>query len=124
MDWSAYKSRVALVKELNAKLDSSPYPILKIPTAFDAITQDRVRELFDYDPKTGKLTDKQGKNVVVYGSLNAKFGSKKTLFVRLGMIRVAAARVIWLWVHGKHKKVVHLREPEKGLIWENLFIKE
>ncbi len=71
MDWSIYKCRVAFVKELNAKLDSSPYPILKIPTAFDAITQDRVRELFDYDPKTGKLTDKQGKNVVVYGSFCA-----------------------------------------------------
>lgn len=124
MDWQAYKTRQERVRDFNDSKYKNPYPIIATPTSFDAITQEHVHEIFNYDPKTGKLTDKQGKNVVVYGSLNAQFGAKKTLYVRLCNIRITASRVIWLWVYGKHKKVVHLRESKKGLILDNLFIKE
>ena len=71
MDWQAHKTRQDRVRDFNDVKPKNPYPIIATPTAFDAITQDRVREMFDYDPLTGKLTDKQGNNVVVYGSLNA-----------------------------------------------------
>ena len=122
MDWNAYKCRISFIKESHAKLDSSPFPILKAPSNFSEITQSRAARLFNYDPLTGKLTDKQGNNVVFYSSI--KFGSKKTHYVRLGLTKISAARVIWLLVHGKHKTSVYLKDPKKGLILDNLFIKE
>lgn len=120
MNRNAYRETLDRVRDFNQKIER-PALLLASLMAFNEVTQARVQELFNYEPLTGKLTNKQGTNVVVYGSLNAKFGSKKTLYVRLGLMRIAASRVIWLWVYGKHKKRVRLKDHKMGLILDNLF---
>jgi len=70
-----------------------------------ALTQERVRELFDYDPETGFLIWKH--RILSHGRISTKGGDVATCkgpsgYIYVGIDRKVyrAHRVIWLWWHG------------------------
>lgn len=62
-------------------------------------SQEKLWEMFDYDPETGQLSNKETEHV--YGSRKYKTNSySKYIFVRFGGKCYYAHRLIWTMVHG------------------------
>ena len=86
---------------------------LGVGMPFDALTQAMVRSLFDYNPSTGDLTLKSTGKPAIRGG---------HLYVVIGTTRHAAAKVIWLWFYGEHRKTVNFRNSKRDFRAENLFV--
>ena len=87
------------------------------------LTQDRVKELFDYDPESGVVTRKitTGKRAikgVVVGSLC----SQGYLVVRIDYKQYKLHRIIWLWMTGRwpDPEVDHENQIRDDNKWKNL----
>lgn len=92
-----------------AKTESGTMPARK-----PRLTQEDVRELFDYDPETGLVTRKQ---TVQYNARAGEVVSYKRkdgyMLVGIKNKNYLLHRVIWLWVYGTQPKVIdHInRDP-------------
>lgn len=64
------------------------------------LTQDRVKELFDYDPDTGVLTRKITTLANAIKGHVAGFSGGDYLQVSVKKIHYKIHRIIWLWVYG------------------------
>ena len=85
---------------------------------FQFVTQAMVRSFFDYNPSTGDLILKSTGKPAIKGG--GGFGGH--LYVVIGTTRHAAAKVIWLWFYGEHKKEVGFVDKKQGFKIENLFV--
>ena len=91
------------------------------------LTQERVRELFDYDPETGELTRKTAFNRGNYthkiGDI-ADFIHKASGYKRVsfGNKRYRSHRIIWLWMTGElpPENMDHINGDRSDNKWINL----
>ena len=66
------------------------------------ITQERLKELFNYDPKTGSLTRLiSPSNCVQVGDIAGSDKGSGYLQIKIGGRSYMAHRLAWLYVHGK-----------------------
>lgn len=64
------------------------------------LTYERVRELFDYDPETGKLANKTSRGRAKIGSESGSFDSLGYRQILIDYKQFMVHRVIWLWWYG------------------------
>src|SRR6516162_3957825 len=87
------------------------------------ITFERVRELFDYNPKDGQLRWKVERQKVVKGGV-AGYISKSDGYRYIGIDRheLLAHRLIWLWGTGDWPKcqIDHINRKRADNRWVNL----
>lgn len=64
------------------------------------LTYERVRELFDYDPETGKLTNKTSRGRAKIGAESGSFDGLGYRQILVDYKQFMVHRVIWLWWYG------------------------
>lgn len=89
------------------------------------LTQERVRELFDYDPESGIVTRRIFVNYNrgrVGDIVGYKSGTSPYLYVRIDKKCFLLHRVIWLWVKGywPENDVDHINRNPQDNRWANL----
>lgn len=68
----------------------------------EGLTRDRVRELLNYDPKTGKFTWRvRTSNRIKVGDVAGVKGLNGYIFLSIDNHKLLAHRVVWYYVHGK-----------------------
>jgi hypothetical protein len=87
------------------------------------LTQERVMELFDYNPFSGGLTRRvsmppRGR----IGELAGFFNDQGSIKIGINGKEYFAHRIIWLWMTGKwpNKEIDHINENPSDNRWENL----
>ncbi len=83
------------------------------------LTQQRLRELFDYDPVTGRFIRTTGSKT---GKLVRKSRGKKPVRVRIDGKTHLAAECAWLWMTDEWpaRRVIHKDGNVKNDCWSNL----
>lgn len=82
-------------------------------------TQKEIQELFKYNPLSGKMTDKDGKNVLFYDKTN------DTVFIKVNGKKHTASKIIWLYMKGYIPKTVfYVNGNRKDLTLSNLITKK
>ena len=68
----------------------------------EGLTQELLREMFDYDPLTGSLTRKIGRSGKggAKGTVVNGLNDKGYIYVKVGRRSYPAHRIIWIWYHG------------------------
>lgn len=66
-----------------------------------SLTQDRVLELFQYDPESGILYRKKSRSGVSAGPAGCKSTALGYIIIGIDGGKYYAHRVIWLYIHGK-----------------------
>jgi Demerecviridae HNH endonuclease len=87
------------------------------------LTQQRLRELFDYDPVTGRFIRKTGSKT---GKLVRKSRGKKPVRVRIDGRTHLAAECAWLWMTDEwpSRRVIHKDGNVKNDCWSNLALRD
>lgn len=81
-------------------------------------TQKEIQELFKYNPLSGKITDKDGKNVLFYDKTN------DTVFIKVNGKKHTASKIIWLYINGYIPKTVfYVNGNRQDLTLSNLITK-
>lgn len=81
-------------------------------------TQKEIQELFKYNPLNGKMTDKDGKNVLFYDKTN------DTVFIKVKGKKHTASKIIWLYMKGYIPKTVfYVNGNRQDLTLSNLITK-
>ena len=82
-------------------------------------TIERLRELADYDPVTGRFTRRTGPKA---GKLFRKSRGKKPVRIKIDGKTYLAAQCAWLWMTGEWpaRRVIHKDGNVKNDCWANL----
>lgn len=65
------------------------------------LTQQRLKELFKYDPETGAFTRRVGRGSAKAGAIAGYRRRQGYLMIRVGRHLYYAHRLVWLYMHGK-----------------------
>src|SRR5262245_63170460 len=91
-------------------------------TAKPVLTAERLRELLDYDPKTGRMFWKVSRGGVVAGSEAGSLHSQGRVVIRIDGRMYKRSRLAWLHVTGETP--AHFVDHKNGIRdddrWENL----
>lgn len=91
--------------------------------SLDGLTQERIRELLEYDPSSGILKwRKRTSNRVKVGGVAGVVGVNRYVYVAIDNRRLLAHRLIWLYVYGEWPtcQVDHLNRERSDNRLENL----
>lgn len=83
----------------------------------DALTAERVRELFAYDPETGVFTRKPGRKVANVGGTVGTPNANGYLITKIDARTYLMHRLAWLYVHGEWPK--HFIDHANGICHDN-----
>jgi hypothetical protein len=86
-------------------------------------TQKRLKELFDYDPPTGKLSIKERRRGVKQGQEAGCVHQHGYRIVKIDRTPYRAHRIIWKWMTGddpKDYQIDHIDLDRSNNTWDNL----
>lgn len=78
-------------------------------------TQKEVKELLNYNPLNGTVTNKKGRNVLFYDKTN------NNVLIRVNGKRYIASNIIWMYMNGYYPKMIsHINGNKQDLTFTNL----
>jgi hypothetical protein len=87
----------------------------------DELTQERVRELFHYDPLTGVLTVSQNRGTAKAGDVAGFIDHQGYRMIKIDQVRYLSGRLIWFYVTGRWpEEVDHKNLNRSDDRWDNL----
>lgn len=86
------------------------------------VTQERLKELFDYNPETGNLVWKVRRQRIKVGGVAGRVDNQGYRRIRLDGRNYQAHRLVWLWHHGEWPKyeIDHINRVRDDNRIENL----
>lgn len=87
-----------------------------------ALTQERLRELLDYDPETGVFRNKVARSNVPAGSVAGSLTQSGYVRISVDDVSYRAHRLAWLWMTGEWPRafVDHRDTDKANNRWSNL----
>lgn len=86
------------------------------------ITQEKLKELLDYDPETGIFTWKISKSRAVKGCKAGYIGRRGYIIITIDKIKYPAHRLAYIWMTGKNPESImdHINGNTGDNKWSNL----
>jgi hypothetical protein len=88
----------------------------------NSLTQENVRQLFNYDLVTGRLTNRMDRSTAKKGDLAGFIDHQGYRMIKINGLKYISGRVIWLYVtgHWPEEEVDHANLDRSDDRWENL----